>query len=199
MSSGFKPTPGTAAKAWAAANPTETAEIKTVSLTPGGRGGWLTKTKRMTFFAVQGKCAQDRQARGGYRNGRCWVCGRLFLEQVLRTGNLPDPEAGATLPPEERTMVGDFYQQNGWQSVRASQAWLSVCPECAAQLGITEWGYLFTTSDHERKILCQTRIHPLAVYARAAPDTFVIINLLDVHSGRATEPTIKVTRKECAA
>jgi hypothetical protein len=196
MSNTFKPTPGTAAKAWAQANPSETAEIKTVSLTPGGRGGWLTKTKRMTFFAVEGKCAAMRSARGGCANGRCWVCGGLFLEQVLRSGNLPDPEAGAALPAEERTTVGDFYELNGWQSVRAPKAWLEVCPDCAARLGITEWGYVFTESDREQKILHAPRIHPLAVYARAAPDVLVLINLLDVHAGRATEPTIKIVRKD---
>lgn len=108
-------TPGQAAKYWAREHPEAEGILTVKATTPAGRGGWKLKTKRTRFYI------QDGRARGMGRrknpedyddswdrylqNGRCYHCGRLFLEHVLRTRYVLNPNAGqpvtlSYIPPD---------------------------------------------------------------------------------------------------
>ena len=110
------------AEKWAAAHPTESAELHIVT---DGRSGYGQNIH--VWYADGGQVAKEELGTVFHTsNGRCQICGRLFLDAVLKIGYAPDPDAGALVADE---------QQLDWlrgKVIRAAVASVRACPECVA-------------------------------------------------------------------
>lgn len=84
-------TPGVAAKQWAKEHPAFVGLLNVVSLTPAGKGGWMTKRKTTHFVVSSGLASLVRWTRSGC-NGFCRVCGNPFHATILQQAYAPDPE-----------------------------------------------------------------------------------------------------------
>lgn len=141
-----KQTPGQAAKAWAKVHPDFAGTLTVESLTPKGKGGRRGMAhKTTTFYVKEGQAKQTRSSWAGPGfNGVCGSCGQVFLEPVLCTGMLPDPEAGQPLPSLKsgESRVG-FIAPN---TVRHQKAYINACPACFERLGLDPKTDMFGSS-----------------------------------------------------
>jgi len=125
-------TPLTAARAWAKANPDQTAILHVISYTRGGKGGWLSKRHDTTVYIKAGLAALTKGRyisgdilHGRHHNGQCEICGALHLDLVLRRVFSPDPLAGELIR-----------ERHAWETRdtrRADLAYINnACPDCIA-------------------------------------------------------------------
>lgn len=183
-------TPGMAAKAWAKANPQAEAKILVMSFTPKGRGGWGVTEKGTEFYAASGKAAQTRgkfTSTQVERNGLCQVCGRVFIECVLRVCHAPDPDAWQELP----LIMDEFDRSHGWKWLQAPFARVVACTGCIAQHPL-DIGWYSGVRDEPPLTHLNVRHHPIYCQFEHAPIE-ITIDIREIQRGNATDPQIRVT------
>lgn len=161
-------TPLKAARVWAKQHPDQNAILHVISLTKGGRGGWLTKRHDTNVYITGGLAALTRSRYifgqilyGRYHNGQCQICGNIYLDLVLRSAFAPDPLAGELIRPRHAWETRD--------TRRADLAYIrSACPDCITLHSLIiskDSGFHFTEDCNY-----QPRLHPTLVrFAYVAP------------------------------
>ncbi|MCL4295718.1 MAG: hypothetical protein KJ077_08325 [Anaerolineae bacterium] len=174
-------TPTEAAREWAKQNPNVTGLVEVLYLNPNGKGGRRGYSRKSTVcYVKEGKAAQTRGKRHtdpetGRRthtfNGYCHVCRQIFLEPALRTGHLPDPEAGQVAPDDTPAphVIG---------GVRNQWAWLNACPACFERAGLVDNARGTMGSSWTTPPVDWARLHPAYwVNGSYAPAPLAIIDL----------------------
>lgn len=151
---GFKPSPGDAVKVLVQRVPDFVGMLRMECLTPGGRGGWMTKTKWARFWLDQGKAYSVRGL-----NGPCRICGAYSKDDSRLTVYAPDPDAGKVIREET-----SFHAP-----VRlADIAYVIACGDCIARHSLVKMagqsGYRTVGDDHKIVVIYQMRPHPIGAY-----------------------------------
>lgn len=175
-------TPLQAARQYAEAHPDFEGNIILATLRPKGRGGWkgLVRT-RVVALAREGEAVLKKEVRGRRLwNGRCYACGRIFLEPVLQDVYGADARHGQPVTPKDDALYR--YVSHGGRPLvygRLTEV-RSVCPVCAQTLGekyglqpLAEWpGTPDESSDR-----CEIYAAPEGYFVALRPLPYIEIDL----------------------
>jgi hypothetical protein len=200
--SGFKPSPGAAAKVLAKRVPDFVGMLRIDGLTPGGRGGWMTKSKWSRFWIVRGEAYAARSSfrraptNTGFRaasNGPCAICGEYNKVPDRSLAFAPDPRAGEEIGRDRDTLGVGSRADETVPVLLAEFATVTACPSCIAAHGLVlnEKFYNFYRSVWEggkRVAYVKTRLHPLSTYSPPVLQA----DIRPVHDGRVDLASVEV-------